>query len=179
MFGPSMGRTPPHFNRSGMGVPTDPQVATMHADTMTAAIHSLLEGAGPKVSPEIAQKLVDNVLPDPIHEFAPAIHEAALEDLPGYEAAVSDVPRTELPTEQIAPYRDRSTATKDVPLDDYYAEQLDHLVLNHGDLPYITEDGREITIRKMAEEMQQERNEAQRFSYLHEVAAACAARNAA
>lgn len=168
-----------HFNRSAMGIPTDPQVATMHADTMTAAIHSLLEGAPPDVPREVAQKLIDNVLPDPMHDFAPAIHEAALEDLPGYEAAIADVPHMELPAEQIAPYKDRSATTADVPLDDYHTAQLDHLVLNYGDMPYVTQDGREITIRKMAEEMQRERIEGDRFGYLHEVAAACAARNAA
>lgn len=173
-----------HFNRSGMGIPTDPQVATMHADTMQAAMRALAEGDEPNIPRETAQKLADNVLPDPIHEVAPMLHEAAKEDLPGYEAAAADVPRVELPPEkvpepkpEVAPAAAGETKPANVPLDDYHAEQLDHLVMNYGDMPYVTEDGRETTIAKMADELQRQRNDGDKFSTLHEIAAACAARN--
>jgi len=172
-----------HFNRSGMGVPTDPQTATLHADTMAAAMRALTEGDEPNIAPETAQTLADNVLPDPIHEFAPAIDAAAKEDLPHYEAAVADVPRVELlaekipePKPEVVP-KEGEAKPVDVPLDDYHAEQLDHLVLNHGDLPYVTEDGREITIRDLANELQKQRNEAESFGVMHELATACFARN--
>lgn len=172
-----------HFNRSGMGVPTDPQVATMHADTMQAAMRALVEGDEPNIPQETAQKLADNVLPDPIHDVAPILHEAAKEDLPGYEAATADVPRVELPPEKVPEPKPEiepkagEAKPVNVPLDDYHTEQLDHLVTNYGDMPYITEDGRETTFAKMADEMQRQRNEGDQFSTLHEIAAACAARN--
>lgn len=176
--------TEEHFNRSAMGVPTDPQVATMHADTMSAALRSLAEGDEPNIPRETAQKLADNVLPDPIHDMAPFLHEAAQEDLPGYEAAAADVPRVELPPErvpepkpEVKPAPASETKPVDIPLDDYHAEQLDHLVTNYGDMPYVTEDGRETTIAKMADELQRQRNEGDKFGTLHEIAAACAARN--
>jgi hypothetical protein len=64
-----------------------------------------------------------------------------------------------------------------VPLDDFHGSMLDHLVHNYGDERYVTEDGREVSYRELANEMQKQRNEADSFAKLHDVAAACAARN--
>jgi hypothetical protein len=251
-----------HFNRSGPGVPVDPVTATLHADTMAAAMRSLADGDLPDVPPERAQQLVDNVIPDPMHDTAQPLHEAALEDLPGYADAIHEVPRMELPPETVPPLsekdaqalglqtmgglgkgigqsfvdgwydtltggpkrssafknerlwkdakqafesgeiknpadlrafieRDGATASQskpaaaageakpqpDVPLDPYHADALDHLVHNYPDETYLTDDGREVSYRQMAEEMQKQRNEADTFAKLHDVAAACAARN--
>lgn len=113
------------------------------------------------------------------------LHEAALEDVPGYAEAAADVPRVKLPPEESPPPRaepepkaaGESAQPADVPLDPYHQDQLDHLVHNYGDAPYLTDDGREVTIRQMADELQQQRNEAKKFAALHEIAAACAVRN--
>ena len=70
-----------------------------------------------------------------------------------------------------------SAQTPDVPLDDFHGSMLDHLVHNYGDETYVTDDGRELTYRQLANEMQAQRNEADAFAKLHDVAAACALRN--
>lgn len=57
------------------------------------------------------------------------------------------------------------------------AEQLDSLVEQYGELRVPTDDGREITFSELRAELQQQRNEADSFGKLHEIAAACAARN--
>lgn len=174
-----------HFNRSAPGVPTDPATATAHADTMAAALRSLADGDLPDIPPERAQQLVDNVLPDPAREATADLHEAAQLELPGFESAAADIKPIELPPEEVPPPKaepapapaGESAKAPDVPLDDFHGEMLDHLVHNFGDETYVTEDGREVTYREMANEMQKQRNEADSFAKLHEVAAACAARN--
>lgn len=176
-----------HFNRSGPGVPVDPVTATLHADTMAAAMRSLADGDLPDVPPERAQQLVDNVIPDPMHDTAQPLHEAALEDLPGYADAIHEVPRVEMPPETVPPPKveaapepkaaGESAQAPDVPLDPFHADALDHLVHNYPDETYLTDDGREVSYRQMADEMQKQRNEADTFAKLHDVAAACAARN--
>lgn len=177
--------TESHFNRSAPGVPTDPAAATLHADTMADALRSLADGDLPDVPADRAQALVDNMVPDPAHDMAPAIHEAAQLELPGFEAAAADIKPIEMPPEEIPPPKPEPepapagepAKTPDVPLDDFHGSMLDHLVHNYGDETYVTEDGRELTYRQMANEMQARRNEADAFSKLHEVAAACALRN--
>lgn len=177
--------TEDHFNHSAPGVPTDPSVANLHVQTMTDALNKLADGDLPDVQPDVAQKIVDGVIPDPTQEMAEPLHEAALEDLPGYDVAAAEIPRVELPAEEPAPVREEPpepaagepAPTPDVPLDPYHAEMLDHLVHNYGDATYTTDDGREVTFKQMADELQQQRNEADSFGKLHEIAAACAARN--
>lgn len=115
------------------------------------------------------------------------LHEAALEDLPGYADAIHEVPRMELPPETVPPPKvepepapaaaGEAKPQPDVPLDPYHADALEHLVHNYPDETYLTEDGREVSYRQMADEMQKQRNEADTFAKLHDVAAACAARN--
>jgi hypothetical protein len=172
-----------HFNRSAPGVPTDAQTATAHADTMAGALHDLANGDLPEIPPERAQQLVDHVLPDPIHDAA-GMPEAAQAELPGFESAAAEYKPTEMPAEEVPPPKvepepvaGEPAKAPDVPLDDFHGEMLDHLVHNYGDERYVTEDGREVSYRDMANEMQKQRNEADSFAKLHEVAAACAARN--
>lgn len=176
--------TEDHFNRSAPGVPTDPATATAHADTMASALRALADGDLPDIPPERAQQLVDNVVPDPMHEQTAALHEAAQAELPGFESAAADIKPIEMPPEEIPPPKvepepvaGAPAKETDVPLDDFHAAALDHLVHNYGDEAYVTEDGRELTYRQMADEMQKQRNEADAFAKLHDVAAACAARN--
>lgn len=163
-----------HFNRSAPGVPTDPATATAHADTMAGALRSLADGDLPDIPPERAQQLVDNVLPDPIHETAQPLQEAAQAELPGFEAAAADVPRMELPAARPSlpwPASTESGAT----LDDFHAHILGHLVENYPDETYTTEDGRELSYRDLANEMQKQRDDADRFGQVYDAAAACAA----
>lgn len=171
--------TEDHFNRSAPGVPTDPQTATLHADTMASALRSLADGDLPDIPPERAQQLVDNVLSDPMHEQAADLHEAAQAELPGFESAAADIKPIEMPPEEVPPPKvePEPVANPDVLLDTFHQELLDHLVHNYGDERYTTEDGRDVSYRELAEEMQTQRNEIELFSQLHEVAGACAARN--
>ncbi|WP_017460562.1 hypothetical protein [Dyella ginsengisoli] len=157
-----------HFNRSAPGIPTDPVTATLHASTMADAIHSLANGELPDVPPEHAQEIVDHSIPDPAQDFAPAIHEAALEDVPGYAEAAANVPRVELPPEPFTP------AAAGADAGDVYTHQLAHLVANFGDERTTTDDGREVTFAQLADELQQQQAEASKFAPLYEVAAACA-----
>ena len=174
--------TEEHFNRSAPGVPTDPQAATLHADTMADALRALADGDLPDVPADRAQALVDNVVADPIHDMVAPLHEAAQLELPGFESAAADIKPIELPLEEIPPPKPEPAptaegATPDVPLDDFHGSMLDHLVHNYGDETYVTDDGRELTYRQLANEMQAQRNEADAFAKLHDVAAACALRN--
>lgn len=173
-----------HFNRSAPGVPTDPQTATLHADTMADALRSLADGDLPDVPAERAQQLVENVIPDPAHEAMADLHETAQAELPGFESASADIKPIEMPAEEVPPPKvepepvaGEPVKEPDVPLDDFHGSMLDHLVHNYGDEKYATEDGREVTYKQMADEMQAQRNDADAFSKLHDVAAACAARN--
>lgn len=214
--------TETHFNRSAPGVPTDPATATLHADTMEASLRALADGDLPDIPPERAQQLVDNVLPDPMHETAQPLHEAAKAELPGFESAAADVPRVELPPmkpappwsklvsqvgfevgdffgafqsdgirrelppESAAPARTGVDATG-VPLEPFYDDMLGHLVHNYGNEVYeyrevYDYEGRRVepvTYRQLAEEFQRHRDEAEHFSRLYDVAAACAARHGA
>jgi hypothetical protein len=177
--------TEEHYNRSAPGVPTDPDVANAHAQTMADALRSMAEGDLPDVQPEVAQKLVDRVLPDPMHEVDAAYQQAAHEDLPGYAEAAAEVPRQELPPETIPPPKPEPApvaagepaTVSDVPLDGLHQNLLDTMVHNNPDEKYIMDDGREVTYREVADEMQAKRNEADKFAALHDVAAACAIRN--
>jgi len=171
-----------HFNRSAPGVPIAPDVANAHADTMAQALHALSEGDLPAIDPETAQKLVDGVLPDPAHALAPEV-EAASAELRGYDAAAASIPVRELPAETspepAAPVATAPGESRPVLLDDFHGDLLSHLVHNYGDAPYLTEDGREVSFRQMANELQQQRSEADSFAKLHDIAAACAVRNGA
>ncbi|EIM04114.1 hypothetical protein LRK24_10210 [Rhodanobacter denitrificans] len=172
-----------HFNRSAPGVPIAPNVANAHADTMAQALHALSEGDLPTIPPEKAQKLVDGVLPDPVHALAPEVEAAARAELPGYDAAAASIPVRELPAETspepVAPIATAPGESRPIPLDDFHGDLLAHLVHNYGDAPYITEDGRQVSFRQMANELQLQRSEADSFAKLHDIAAACAARNGA
>jgi hypothetical protein len=172
------------FNRSAPGIPTDPQTATLHADTMADAMRSLANGDMPDIPAERAQQLVENVVPDPAHEAMADLHEAAKAELPGFESAAADLKPVEMPAEEVPPPKvepepvaGEPAKEPDVPLDDFHGSTLDHLVHNYGDERYVTEDGREVSYRELANEMQKQRNEADSFAKLHDVAAACAARN--
>ncbi|WP_158885177.1 hypothetical protein [Rhodanobacter sp. L36] len=229
--------TEEHFNRSAPGVPTDPTAANAHAETMADSLTRMADGDLPDVQPDVAQKIMDGVIPDPIHEVDASLHEAAMEDLPGYEEAIAEVDRQELPAEQLAPWRQRAasvataihgagtalgmlfppahalefvghiahemidpsefaqserralpedtappardTSSDDVLLDDFHQQMLDHLVHNNGSSTYLADDGREITYRQMANEMQQQRNASDKYSRVFDAVASCAARNGA
>src|SRR5690348_9074447 len=123
--------TEERFNRSAPGVPTDPQAATLHADTMADAMRALADGDLPDVPADRAQALVDNVVADPIHEMVAPLHEAAQLELPGFESAAADIKPIELPPEEIPPPKVEPApaaegATPDVPLDDFHGSMLDH-----------------------------------------------------
>lgn len=222
--------TEEHFNRSAPGVPTDPQAATLHADTMADALRALADGDLPDVPADRAQALVDNVVADPIHEMVQPLHEAAQLELPGFESAAADIKPIRLPELKPAPLwsamwdstwraadslatgglirsivddtgplempaREGTPARgapwsvqsqgKGVPLDTYHDALLGDLVHNHGDEVYEYRHVSDmegtrvepVTYRQMAEEMQQQRDEAEMFGKLHEVAAACAIRH--
>lgn len=175
-----------HFNRSAPGVPIDPEVANLHAATMANAIKSLADGDKPDIAPDVAQKIVDGSLPDSMHGFAPEIAEAARTELPGFDEAATPVKEQALPEETLAPVpepvepKEGETAEPvPVPMDAFHEDLLRNLVHNNPDTQYTTEDGRQVSFSQMAQELQRQRGEADQFSKLHEVAAACAARNGA
>ncbi|HET6807282.1 MAG TPA: hypothetical protein VFH59_17745 [Frateuria sp.] len=177
--------TEEHFNRSAPGVPTDPGVATLHADTMAASLRALHDGEMPSIPADAAQQIVDNVAPDPMHDVAHALHEAAQLELPGFESAAADIRPTEPAQGDMALPWSQQSATKGVPLDDFHDALLGDLVHNFGDEVYEYRtvhdvDGMHvepITYRQLAEQMQQQRDEIELFGKLHEVAAACFIRN--
>lgn len=95
------------------------------------------------------------------------------------------------PTERVATVeRDapaRNPNSSDVLLDDGLQWQLDHFVHNYGDAPYhdygsgipeYDNYGKPTTMRQAAAMMQAQRNGAESFAKLHDIAGACAAANA-
>lgn len=175
------------FNRSAPGVPTNPEVANLHADTMAQALKSLADGDAPKIEPDTAQKIVDGSLPDPAQEFTSQIVETARTELPGFDEAATPVKEQALPEETLAPMPEpiepeplkegEERQPKPAPLDDFHNDLLQNLVHNNPDAQYTTEDGRQVTFQQMSDELQSQRNDADQFGKLHEIAAACAARN--
>jgi hypothetical protein len=165
-----------HFNNSAPGVATTPEIANLHAMTLNEAMDAMSKGDAPDVPADVAQKLVDGVVPDPAHEvMAEGVAEAA-KDIPGFDSAMADVPRVELPPLRLVDSDFAAEPAHDgnVPMDDYNAATLGSLVENFGDMPYALEDGREVTVKQLADEMQTQRNESERFARLHDVAGACA-----
>jgi len=284
------------FNRSAPGVITDPEVANLHVETLQKAVNDIERGRVPEVDPEVAQHIVDGVLPDEANPPDASAVDAAAHDEYGivYDAAMADIPEEDIagltfggesltqnnasgesiasqeavsriklekdngqvtvrigrdgtltpvigpdaanavakPGELVVQHgvggkdwmkitqandvsnsqaevrirqakaelealrqHEMAARTQDtldtspppgvrldtgptgVSLDPYHAEQLDHLVAHYGDLPYVDEQGNTTTIKEAAQAMKTERDQIEQDSRLHDIAAACAARN--
>lgn len=118
--------TEEHYNRSAPGVPTEPDVANAHAETMAESLNRMADGDLPNVHPDVAQKIMDGVLPDPIHAVDEPLHEAAHEMLPGYAEAIADVPRQELAPEEFATHALTTVETIRNDLKDYSVDTYGH-----------------------------------------------------
>jgi hypothetical protein len=168
-----------HLNRSAPGIPTDPEVANLHVDTMQHAIDDLTNGRDVTTPSETdARTLVQGSLPDPAQDMAPTILEAAHSELPGFTDAVEPIkevapePPVEGPALQpLQPKAEGEPAPR--PLDDMVHAQLDPLVRRYGDMQVTREDGTVGKLSDVAREMQQEAADADRLAKAHEAAAAC------
>lgn len=164
-----------HFNRSAPGVPVDPATANAHVDLMRQSLDDLVFGRDVRVDAETAQRVVDNVVPDPIHPTGDFIREAAREQVPGFKEVEAPIPRQELPppaelaAEQLPP--------RAASVDDFHNDMLAHLARTVPDarLPYTLPDGtvKEMTPAELADQLHTEQSETAHISRLHDVAAAC------
>ncbi|HXD38562.1 MAG TPA: hypothetical protein VN624_18035, partial [Rhodanobacter sp.] len=85
------------FEHSAPGVPVDPATANTHVRVMSEALDSVANGDTPNVSADDARTLSEGTLPDPIHDTAAAITEAAHAELPGFSDAVAPIAEIEPP----------------------------------------------------------------------------------
>lgn len=181
-----------HFNRSSPGIPTSPDVANAHVDTMRAAVDALARGDEPNVSSEVAQKLVDGTVPDPNHDTLGMLNEAARSELPGYDDAIKPIDAIEptvrepLTTPEPAVAGDgaandesfgHAAAPEQVPMDPMMRYRIDAIRQNPVAMdmlmPHPDGSGRTITVSDMLDMMEQEHAEMDRMAGAHEVAAAC------
>jgi hypothetical protein len=79
------------FEHSAPGVPVDPAAANAHVRVMSEALDSVANGDSPNVSAEDAKTLAEGTLPDPVHDTAAQITEAAHAELPGFTDAVAPI----------------------------------------------------------------------------------------
>lgn len=179
-----------HFNRSAPGIPTTPDVANAHVDTMRDAIDALARGDEPDVRSDIAQKLADNSLPDPNHDTLPMLNEAASAELNHYDEAIKPVDAIEPPVreagqpiEQLQPPEPKQVAEgaepapkepPPTPMDEMTLARMNQLLARGaGELPYTDENGNQTTVRQKFLDMQQEMGDSDRLAKAHEIAAAC------
>lgn len=170
--------TEDHFNRSAPGIPTEPDVANAHADVMRQSLDDLAAGRDPDVAPEVAQRMAEATVPDPIHPTSDFIHEAGTENVPGFDQLVRPVPEEALiPREPISPEAQAELPPRPASVDDLHADMLDHLIQNAPDakLPYTMPDGsvKEVTPAELADQLNQEQSSVSSLSRLHDIAAAC------
>lgn len=60
----------------------------MHADTMAASLRALPDGNLPAIAEADAQRIMDNVVPNPIHEMANPLLEVAIAGLVRADSAL-------------------------------------------------------------------------------------------
>jgi hypothetical protein len=167
-----------HLNRSAPGIPTDPEVANLHLDTMQRAIDALASGRDVETPSETdARTLLQGSLPDPAHDTGPTILEAAHEELPGFTDAVEPIKEVTPPPLPEGPPLGAHMAPDGTPSPSQFGPgtqyQLDRLVSRYPDLEVTREDGSTATVQEIAQEMQQQMADAQKYADAHEVAAAC------
>ncbi|MEP6906776.1 MAG: hypothetical protein ABI858_02170, partial [Pseudoxanthomonas sp.] len=130
-----------HFERSAPGIPTDPVVATLHADTMTHALDSMLKGDEPTITEPVARELLGGMIPDPEHDLAPHILAAAREEIPQFNDAVDPV--KQLPQE---PVNDAAVSIDDLTAGDddvrgRLSNAYDELMAKYPNMILSREDG--------------------------------------
>ena len=172
-----------HFNRSSPGIPIDPEIANLHADQLTSALDAMARGDLPDIDPEVAKKIVDGVVPDPIYDTGELMQESAMREVPGYEALTTPIGQLEMPFDmppEVAASKPQepsmSTAEQGAPLDPIHSDIMDNLLARYPDTQIPQEDGTVLTVKQMADQMDAERASLGTEAKLHEIAAACAIR---
>jgi hypothetical protein len=157
---------------------------------MREAIDALARGDEPAVRSDVAQKLVDNSLPDPNHDTLPMLDEAASAELNHYDEAIKPVDAVEPPVREAGQPIEQLKAPEPkpvaegaepapkepppTPMDEMTLARMNQLLARGaGDLPYTDENGNQTTVRQKFLDMQQEMGESDRLAKAHEIAAAC------
>ena len=148
---------------------------------MSEALDSVANGDTPKVSADDAQTLAEGTLPDPSHDTAAMITEAAHAELPGFTEAVTPIAEVEPPTRsageplgQIPP--DAEGKPSPVQFDAPTQYRVDRLTSQYGDMLVPDPDGEHgnmISVSQLTQRMQQQLAEADAMGRAHEMAAAC------
>jgi len=167
-----------HFEHSATGVAVDPGAANTHVRVMSEALDAMANGDEPKVSTEDAQTMAEGTLPDPSHDTAPLIREAAAENIPQFNDAVDPIhtfePAAREPGEPIGQVPPDATGKPSpVQFDDTTQYRLDRLTSQYGDLQVLDNNGQLRTVNEIAQQMQQQLVESDAMGRAHEMAAAC------
>ena len=170
-----------HFEHSATGVAVDPGAANTHVRVMSDALDAMANGDEPKVSTEDAQTMAEGTLPDPSHDTAPVIRDAAVEEIPQFKDAVDNIPEIEPPVReaaepigQIPPDAEGKPAPAQ--FDVMTQQRIDRLTSQYGDMRVPDPDaepGNLITVNQLAQRMQQQLIESDAMGRAHEAAAAC------
>jgi hypothetical protein len=166
------------FEHSAPGVPVDPAAANTHVRVMSEALDSVANGDTPNVSAEDARTLAEGTLPDPVHDTAAQITEAAHAELPGFTDAVAPIKEIEPPARaaaeplgQIPPDAEGKPAPAQ--FDDITQQRIDRLTSKYGDLQITDDNGETQSVSQVAKQMQNEMADADNLGKAHEAAAAC------
>jgi hypothetical protein len=167
-----------HFNRSAPGIPTDPAIATLHADTMTHSIDAMLKGDEPNITEQSARELLAGSLPDPAHDMMPSIVDAAHAELPGFTDAIRPMTEVAPPVRESGPRLEPLLPKTEgepapTPLADEVSQRLNPLVQKYGDIEVTREDGTVGKLSDVANEMQQQAADADNLAKAHEAVASC------
>ena len=166
------------FEHSAPGVPVDPATANTHVRVMSEALDSVANGDTPNVSADDARTLSEGTLPDPIHDTAAAITEAAHAELPGFSDAVAPIAEIEPPAraagEPLGPIpSDAEGKPAPAQFDDITQQRIDRLTSKYGDLQITDDNGETQSVSQVAKQMQNEMADADSMGKAHEAAAAC------
>lgn len=171
-----------HFDRAGPGIQTNPLAANAHADAMHYSIEELANGRSPNFTPEQADALLRDVVPDPNMEMmVKAQRDAVAETLNGEDflGTPERLPERAVETQQATPelaVKQQPQAQGETGIPQMHPmdkEAMDQLVVKNPDMTIVLGDGREIKVADLPAILEQNAKAAEQDSVLHEVAAAC------
>lgn len=169
-----------HFDRSGPGIQTNPLAANAHVDALGQSIEDLAMGRTPNFTPEQADTLLRDVVPDPMTEMMVKVQREAVAET--YNAGdLLDTPVRAEVEQRPAPVQTEAPRPVKLPEGERPAvqmhpmaqESMNQLVANNPDLEIVLGDGRAIKVVDLPAILEQNAKAAEQDSVLHEIAAAC------
>lgn len=174
------------YNNAGPGIQTNPLAANVHDSVMGRSIEDLALGKAPQVTPQEAEILTRDMIPDPTHAELVDIHrQAVAEEFNAPELFETPVELPEAPKPvsvepaeaPVAPVPAEGVAQPKFDVNPLARETLNQLAVKHADLDIQLGDGRSIKLSELPSVLEQNMRNAESDSVLHDIAAACFIRN--